>query len=438
MGMTSETSIDIDSTQAEIHHIRGYRLFEKGDFNAAIEEFTKAIECDPSMEKAYYNRALAHAMKEDFASTEQDINVVLSLNPEFPSAHVILGLAYECQNRNGEALDQYVRELTKDPNEEETINRIDNLLAKIRAQVGEIRRQEKPVRKGRVRASITFEENEKERAVPVVSESDPDDRTMEDVALPEEADRYFKRLISIMRNKKLARSCGLRPPVGVLLSGGYGVGKTEAAHCIAGELKWNMVELHFAGIASKWAGQSENNLQKAFDLIFEEGYLPAVILVDEAESFTRAKTHNSTHHDTSFVNTFIDALNKMKKETGRSDFFLIATTNCAELIEGALIRPGRLDTVHIPMPDINARERILEIHLDRLPVRKDVDLAKLAKVTEGMSGAELAEVVNEAAFRIFEKRVGGLSRTRAKIDTEMLVDVVNKRARKRPLPAGYS
>jgi SpoVK/Ycf46/Vps4 family AAA+-type ATPase len=437
--MTSDTTLDSDSTQAELHHIRGYRLFEKGDFNGAIEEFTMAIACNPQMDKAYYNRALAYAMKEDFVNTEQDIAMVLSLNPNFPSAHVILGLAYECQNRNGEALDQYVRELSNDPTEEETINRIDNLLAKIRNQVGEIRRVEGRVqRRGRVQVSITFEENEKERAVPVVSETDADDRTLEDVALPEEADRYFKRLISIMRNKKLARSCGLKPPVGVLLSGGYGVGKTEAAHCIAGELKWNLVELHFAGIASKWAGQSENNLQKAFDLVFEEGYLPAVILVDEAESFTRAKTHNSTHHDTSFVNTFIDALNKIKKESGRSDFFLIATTNCAELIEGALIRPGRLDTVHIPMPDMNARERILEIHLDRLPVRKDVDLTKLAKVTEGMSGAELAEVVNEAAYRVFERRMGGTARTRVKIDTDMLVDIITKRAKKKSLPAGYS
>ena len=436
--MTSETSSESNSTQAEMHHIRGYRLFERGDFNAAIEEFTQAIACDPHLEKAYYNRALAYAMKEDFPSTEADIAMVLSLNPNFPSAHVILGLAYECQNRNGEALDQYVCELSNDPGEEETIARIDNLLVKIRNQVGEMRRVEgKAPRRGRVQVGITFEENEKERAVPVVSETDADDKKLDDVALPEEADNYFRRLISIMRNKKLAKSCGLKPPVGVLLSGGYGVGKTEAAHCIAGELKWNLIELHFAGIASKWAGQSENNLQRAFDLIFEEGYLPAVILVDEAESFTRTKTHNSTHHDTSFVNTFIDALNKMKKETGRTDFFLIATTNCAELIEGALIRPGRLDTVHIPMPDMNARERILEIHLDRLPVRKDVDLPRLAKVTEGMSGAELAEVVNEAAFKVFEKRMGGVARTRVKIDTEMLVDIITKRAKKKVRPAGY-
>jgi transitional endoplasmic reticulum ATPase len=189
---------------------------------------------------------------------------------------------------------------------------------------------------------------------------------------------------------------GIRPPRGILLYGPPGTGKTLLAKAVATESGANFIAVRGPEILSKWVGESERAIRKIFERARQVA--PAVISFDEIDSIATARGYR---FDSSGVTDRIvnQMLTEMDGIQPLKNVVVIAATNRAELIDPALLRPGRFDRIiYVPPPDLNARKEIFKVHLRKVPVAPDVDIDKLASMTEGYTGADIEAVVREAAM----------------------------------------
>ncbi|MEM1597230.1 MAG: CDC48 family AAA ATPase [Pyrobaculum sp.] len=188
---------------------------------------------------------------------------------------------------------------------------------------------------------------------------------------------------------------GLRPPKGILLFGPPGTGKTLLAKAVATESGANFVAVRGPEIFSKWVGESEKMVRE----IFRKARMaaPAVIFIDEIDAMATARGLGAD----SLVGERVVAqlLAEMDGIKALENVVVIAATNRPDLVDPALLRPGRFDRIiYVPPPDFNARLEILLIHTRATPLAKDVDLEEIARRTEGYSGADLELLVREATF----------------------------------------
>ncbi|MEM4510789.1 MAG: AAA family ATPase, partial [Pyrobaculum sp.] len=188
---------------------------------------------------------------------------------------------------------------------------------------------------------------------------------------------------------------GLRPPKGVLLFGPPGTGKTLLAKAVATESGANFIAVRGPEIFSKWVGESE----KAIREVFKKARMaaPSVIFIDEIDALATARGLGGD----SLVGERVVAqlLAEMDGVKSLENVVVIAATNRPDLIDPALLRPGRFDRIiYVPPPDYKARLEILLIHTKSTPLAKDVDLEDLARRTEGYSGADIELLVREATF----------------------------------------
>jgi transitional endoplasmic reticulum ATPase len=188
---------------------------------------------------------------------------------------------------------------------------------------------------------------------------------------------------------------GLRPPKGILLFGPPGTGKTLLAKAVATESGANFIAVRGPEIFSKWVGESEKTVRE----IFRKARMaaPAVIFIDEIDALATARGLGGD----SLVSERVVAqlLAEMDGVKALENVVVIAATNRPDLVDPALLRPGRFDRIiYVPPPDFRARLEILLIHTKATPLAKDVDLEELARRTEGYSGADLELLVREATF----------------------------------------
>jgi transitional endoplasmic reticulum ATPase len=188
---------------------------------------------------------------------------------------------------------------------------------------------------------------------------------------------------------------GLRPPKGILLFGPPGTGKTLLAKAVATESGANFIAVRGPEIFSKWVGESEKTVRE----IFRKARMaaPAVIFIDEIDALATARGLGGD----SLVGERVVAqlLAEMDGVKALENVVVIAATNRPDLVDPALLRPGRFDRIiYVPPPDFRARLEILLIHTKATPLAKDVDLEELARRTEGYSGADLELLVREATF----------------------------------------
>ena len=188
---------------------------------------------------------------------------------------------------------------------------------------------------------------------------------------------------------------GLRPPKGILLFGPPGTGKTLLAKAVATESGANFIAVRGPEIFSKWVGESEKTVRE----IFRKARMaaPAVIFIDEIDALATARGLGGD----SLVSERVVAqlLAEMDGVKALENVVVIAATNRPDLVDPALLRPGRFDRIiYVPPPDFRARLEILLIHTKATPLAKDVDLEELARRTEGYSGADLELMVREATF----------------------------------------
>jgi len=196
-----------------------------------------------------------------------------------------------------------------------------------------------------------------------------------------------------LKSPEIFEKMGIRPPRGVLLYGPPGCGKTLLAKAVATESGANFIAVKGPEILSKWVGESEKAIREIFRRARQVA--PAVVFFDEIDSIAPAR---GMRHDTAVTDRIVNQLlAEMDGIQTLKNVVVIGATNRADILDPALLRPGRFDRViYVPPPDRRARLEILKVHTRKVPLAEDVSLEKLADLTEGYSGADLEALVREA------------------------------------------
>ncbi|MHA1580727.1 MAG: CDC48 family AAA ATPase [Candidatus Freyarchaeota archaeon] len=199
-----------------------------------------------------------------------------------------------------------------------------------------------------------------------------------------------------LKYPNLFRHMQANPPKGILLYGPPGTGKTLLAKAVAHESEANFISVKGPEFLSKWVGESEKAVRETFRKARQAA--PCIIFFDEIDSITPVRggdfgDSHVTERIISQILTELDGLEELKGVT------VIAASNRPDIIDPALLRPGRFDQlIYIPLPDLETRKKIFEVHLRGKPLAGDVDVDRLAEQTDGYSGADIAAVCNEAVM----------------------------------------
>jgi cell division protease FtsH len=220
--------------------------------------------------------------------------------------------------------------------------------------------------------------------------------TFEDVAGVDEAKEEVKELVDFLRDPGRFTAIGGRIPKGVLLVGSPGTGKTLLARSIAGEAKVPFLFASGSDFVEMYAGVGASRIRKLFK--DARRHPSCIIFIDELDAVGRSRGGNSLSHEER-EQTLNQLLVEMDGFAPNAGIVVIAATNRPDILDPALLRPGRFDRhVTVGAPDVKGREQILRIHARKVAVGVGVDLRQIARGTPGFSGAELANLVNEAAL----------------------------------------
>ena len=226
-----------------------------------------------------------------------------------------------------------------------------------------------------------------------------DDRkvTFEDVAGQENAKREVAELIDFLRDPERFRRLGAEPPRGVLLMGPPGTGKTLLARALAGEAGVPFFYVSASEFIEMFVGVGASRVRKMFDEAKKRA--PAIIFIDELDSVGRVRGTGLGGGNDEREQTLNQILAELDGFAGHEAVIVLAATNRPDVLDPALLRPGRFDRhVTLELPDKSARAAVLKVHTRRVPLADDVDLDAVAAGTPGFSGADLKNLVNEAAM----------------------------------------
>jgi transitional endoplasmic reticulum ATPase len=219
-----------------------------------------------------------------------------------------------------------------------------------------------------------------------------------------------------LKHPELFERLGVEAPRGVLLHGPPGTGKTLLAKAVAGETSANFTNLSGPEIMSKYYGQSEENLREIFKQAQENA--PSIIFIDELDSIAPKREEVTGEVERRVVAQLLALMDGLKS---RGKVVVIGATNRPNALDPAIRRPGRFDReIEIGIPDRNGRLEILQIHTRGMPLSKDVDLAKLADITHGFVGADIAALAKEAAMRSLRRVLPDIDVQMAEIPAEIL------------------
>jgi len=221
--------------------------------------------------------------------------------------------------------------------------------------------------------------------------------TFGDVAGAPEALIELREICDYLENPARYARLGARAPKGVLLVGPPGTGKTLLARAVAGEAKANFFNLSGSEFVESLVGVGAARVRDLFRQA--RGQAPAIIFVDELDAVGRQRGAGMGQGHDEREQTLNQMLVEMDGFSAESGVVIMAATNRPDILDNALLRPGRFDrTVVVEVPDVTARTEILALHAGKSPVSADVDLARIAQQTPGFTGADLANVINEAAL----------------------------------------
>jgi cell division protease FtsH len=221
--------------------------------------------------------------------------------------------------------------------------------------------------------------------------------TFEDVAGVEEAKEEVAELVEFLRDPSRFQKLGGKIPRGVLMTGSPGTGKTLLARAIAGEAKVPFFTISGSDFVEMFVGVGASRVRDMFEQAKKNA--PCIIFIDEIDAVGRHRGAGLGGGHDEREQTLNQLLVEMDGFEGNEGVIVIAATNRPDVLDPALLRPGRFDRqVYVPLPDIRGREQILKVHMRQVPVDDDVDASIIARGTPGFSGADLANLVNEAAL----------------------------------------
>jgi len=221
--------------------------------------------------------------------------------------------------------------------------------------------------------------------------------TFQDVAGQKDAKYELEEVVSFLKDPQKFTKMGARIPKGVLLVGMPGTGKTLMAKAVAGEAKVAYFHMSGSDFVEMFVGVGASRVRDLFDQGRKNA--PCIIFIDELDAVgrTRGAGYGGGHDERE--QTLNQLLVEMDGFDSKDGVIILAATNRPDVLDPALLRPGRFDRqVVVAMPDIKEREDILHIHAAKIPLDKEVDLVRIARATPGMSGADIANLVNEAAL----------------------------------------
>ncbi|MCX7983043.1 MAG: ATP-dependent zinc metalloprotease FtsH [Syntrophales bacterium] len=221
--------------------------------------------------------------------------------------------------------------------------------------------------------------------------------TFDDVAGIDEAKAELEEIIQFLRDPKRYTRLGGRIPKGVLLVGPPGTGKTLLARAIAGEANVPFLSISGSDFVEMFVGVGASRVRD----LFNQGkrHAPCIIFIDEIDAVGRHRGAGLGGGHDEREQTLNQLLVEMDGFESNEGVILVAATNRPDVLDPALLRPGRFDRqVVVPLPDVKGREKILEVHARRLPLAPDVDFQVIARGTPGFSGADIENLVNEAAL----------------------------------------
>ncbi len=222
--------------------------------------------------------------------------------------------------------------------------------------------------------------------------------TFKDVAGLEAAKEEIVEIVEFLKNPKKYTELGAKIPKGALLVGPPGTGKTLLAKAVAGEAQVPFFSLSGSDFVEMFVGVGASRVRDLFKQAKEKA--PAIIFIDEIDAIGRARgKNNSFGSNDERENTLNQLLTEMDGFGTNSGVIILAATNRADVLDGALMRAGRFDRqIYVDMPDVNERKAIFAVHLKPLKLEAGLDVEFLAKQTPGFSGADIANICNEAAL----------------------------------------
>jgi cell division protease FtsH len=221
--------------------------------------------------------------------------------------------------------------------------------------------------------------------------------TFADVAGVQEAKEEVEEVVEFLKDPSKFQKLGGKIPRGVLMSGAPGTGKTLLAKAIAGEAKVPFFSISGSDFVEMFVGVGASRVRDMFEQAKKSA--PCIIFIDEIDAVGRARGIGMGGGNDEREQTLNQLLVEMDGFSGNEGVIVIAATNRPDVLDPALLRPGRFDRqVEVPLPDIRGREQILKVHLKNVPAGDSVNPNVIARGTPGFSGADLANLINEAAL----------------------------------------
>jgi cell division protease FtsH len=243
--------------------------------------------------------------------------------------------------------------------------------------------------------------------------------TFEDVAGLQGAKEEIVEIVEFLKNPKKYTELGAKIPKGALLVGPPGTGKTLLAKAVAGEAKVPFFSLSGSDFVEMFVGVGASRVRDLFKQAKEKA--PAIIFIDEIDAIGRARgKNNGFNSNDERENTLNQLLTEMDGFGTNSGVIILAATNRADVLDSALMRAGRFDRqIYVDMPDLNERKEIFQVHLKPLKLAENLDIDFLSKQTPGFSGADIANLCNEAALIAARK-------DKKEVDKQDFLDAVDR------------
>lgn len=230
-----------------------------------------------------------------------------------------------------------------------------------------------------------------------ILDQDTNKVTFDDVAGVEESKEEVQEVVDFLKDPSRFQKLGGRMPSGILMTGSPGTGKTLLAKAIAGEAEVPFFSISGSDFVEMFVGVGASRVRDMFEQAKKNA--PCIIFIDEIDAVGRHRGAGIGGGNDEREQTLNQLLVEMDGFEGNEGIIVIAATNRPDVLDPALLRPGRFDRqVNVPLPDIRGREQILKIHMRKVPIGDSVDAAVIARGTPGFSGADLANLVNEAAL----------------------------------------